>query len=163
MTIEDKNDRGRLDVLIDTMSLIILPPMYFFSFVYYTDVPSLTSILFMVYFSLKERYLISSSFGLFSVFMRQTNIVWVAGILGTHVVNDMMRKVYPKLKLEESKFSHFWFALKTHLKEPKQILHLVIQSIKTYSGYILVVLAFIAFLIINGSIVGNKKLSHYYM
>lgn len=155
MLIDDKNDRGRLKVLIDTMSLAILPPLYFFSFVYYTDVPSMTTILLTIYFSLKEKHQLSAIFGLFSFLMRQTNIVWVAAIFGTNVVNDMMKEVYPKLNLEDSTFSQLLFSIKIHLKEPRRLLKLILQTIKKYYGYILVIIKFLVFLIKNGSIVGE--------
>lgn len=155
MLIKDKNDRGRLNVLIDSMSLAILPPLYFFSFVYYTDVPSMTTILLTIYFSLKEKHPISAIFGLFSFLMRQTNIVWVAAIFGTNVVNDMMKEIFPNLNLEDSTFSQLLFSIKIHLKEPKRFLKLIAQTIKKYYGYILVIIKFLVFLIKNGSIVGE--------
>lgn len=155
MLIDDKNDRGRLKVLIDTMSIATLPPLYFFSFVYYTDVPSMTSILLTFYFALKEKYQLSSIFGLFSFLMRQTNIVWVAGIFGTSVINDMMKEIYPKIKLEESTFSQLLFSIKTHLKQPRMLFKLIGQTIKKYYGYILVIIKFLIFLVKNGSIVGK--------
>ncbi|CAG9801046.1 unnamed protein product [Chironomus riparius] len=160
MLIDDKNDRGRLKVLIDTMSIATLPPLYFFSFVYYTDVPSMTSILLTFYFALKEKYQLSSIFGLFSFLMRQTNIVWVAGIFGTSVINDMMKEIYPKIKLEESTFSQLLFSIKTHLKQPRMLFKLIGQTIKKYYGYILVIIKFLIFLVKNGSLVVGDKTAH---
>lgn len=157
--LDEKNDEGRVNVLLDTLSLVTLPPLYFFSFVYYTDIPSITSILLTIYFSLNERYFLSSLNGFFSVIMRQTNIVWIAGILGAHIIDNMIRKIYPKLKLEESTFSQFWFALKSHFKQPRLIFELLLETFKKFYGYVLVVIAFLVFLYINGSIVGKKM--HY--
>lgn len=154
LIVGERNDKGKLNVLLDSMSIAILPPMYFFSHVYYTDIPSLTTILFTLYFSLKDKYFISSFFGFLSVLMRQTNIVWVAAVFGTHIVDRMMRRIYPKLKLEESTFSQFLFTVKSFLKQPRMIVSLFFEILKNFYGYIAVVASFLVFLYINGSIVG---------
>lgn len=163
MLTSDKNDRGKLGVLYDSMALAILPPMYFFAHLYYSDIPSITMILFTIYFSLKERHFISSIFGFLSVLMRQTNIVWIAGILGTHLVDLMISESYKKLtnlnlKLEDTTFTHLIFALKSHLKMTSESLwmlfHYVVKAVKKFYGYMMVICAFIVFLFVNGSIVG---------
>lgn len=87
--------------------------------------------------------------------MRQTNIVWVAGTLGVHLVDKMMYKIYPKTKRQNTTFGNFWFALKSHLKHPKLLLSFIGGSIKEFYGYMLIIIGFIAFLLINGSIVGK--------
>lgn len=156
MMTTDKADRGRLNVLFDSMALAVLPPMYFFAHLYYTDIPSITMILSTVYYSLKEKYFLSSLFGLLSVIMRQTNIVWMAGIFGAHLVDLMISRVYQRLRLEETTLSQFTFALKVHLKSPKMLIEFILEAIKKFYGYIMVTLAFIAFLYVNGSIVGMK-------
>lgn len=155
MMIFDKTDRGRLNVLLDSIALAILPPMYFFAHLYYTDIPSITMILFTLYYSLKEKYFISSIFGMMSVIVRQTNIVWMAGIFGAHLVDLIISRVYKKLRLEETTVSQLIFALKCHLKSPTMLFQFISEAIIKFFGYILVVLAFIIFLYINGSIVGK--------
>jgi alpha-1,2-glucosyltransferase len=157
MVTKDEKDRGNLGVLFDSMSLAILPPMYFFAHLYYTDIPSITMILFTIYFSLKEKYFLSSLFGGLSVLMRQTNIVWMTGIFGAHLVDLMISRVYKRLKLEETTFSQFIFALKSHLKSPRMLLDFIVSAITKFYGYIMIIMAFIAFLYINGSIVGKTE------
>lgn len=160
MVTRQEVDRGRLGVLLDSSAIAILPPMYFFAHLYYTDIPSITMILFTIYFSLKERFFISSMFGFLSVIMRQTNIVWTAGLLGAHLVDLMISKSYKRLKLEETTFSQLLFALKSHLMSPKMLLDFIVTALKSFYGYILVILAFIAFLYVNGSIVVGDKSAH---
>lgn len=155
MVIRDKVDRGRLGVLFDSTAIAILPPMYFFAHLYYTDIPSITMILFTIYFSLKERFFISSIFSLLSVIMRQTNIVWTAGLLGAHLVELMISKSYKRLQLEETTFSQLLFALKSHLTSARMLFDFILSALKTFYGYILVIFTFMAFLYINGSIVGK--------
>lgn len=160
MLASGENDRGRLGILYESMALAILPPMYFFSHLYYTDIPSITMILFLTYFSLKKRYLISAIFGFLSVIMRQTNIVWTAGILGAHLVDLMISKSYKRLKLEETTFSQLIYALKSHLMSIGILFDFVVSAVKLFYGYIMVILAFIAFLFINGSIVGELSINY---
>lgn len=155
MITVSKLDRGKLNVLIDAMALSILPPMYFFAHIYYTDIPSITMILFTLFYSMKEKFLISSLFGLFSVIMRQTNIVWMAGIFGSHLVDLMVSRVYKKLKLEETTLSQLIHAAIFHLKSPAMLFQFIYEAIRKFYGYIMIVLAFIAFLYVNGSIVGE--------
>lgn len=112
-------------------------------------------ILFMLLFSLKQHHKLSALFGAFSVLMRQTNILWVAGTLGVHLVDKMMLKVYPKMKRENATFGNFLFALKSHLKHPKILMEFMFGSIWDFFGYILVIVSFMVFLYINGSIVGE--------
>lgn len=151
------NKGNNNDALLETMALSILPPMYFFAHVYYTDVPSITMILLMLLFSLQKHHKLSAIFGAASVVMRQTNIVWVGGTLGVHLVDKMMFKVYPKMRRENAKFSNFLFALKSHLKHPKVLAEFVGGSLREFFGYFLVIVSFIGFLIHNGSIVGKSK------
>lgn len=90
-----------------------------------------------------------------SVIMRQTNIVWVAGIFGGHLVDLMISRVYQKLRLEETTFSQFFHALKYHLKSPTMLFQFILEAIKKFYGYMLAIIAFLAFLYVNGSIVGK--------
>lgn len=143
------------DVLLETITIATLPPMYFFAHIYYTDVPSITMILFMLLFSLQKYHKLSALFGVFSVLMRQTNIVWVAGTLGVHLVDKMMLKIYPKMERENATFGNFIFAIKSHLKHPKILMEFILGSIWEFLGYILVIISFLVFLYINGSIVGK--------
>jgi alpha-1,2-glucosyltransferase len=142
------------------MALATLPPMYFFAHVYYTDIPSITMILAMLLLSIRKYHKLSTIFAAFSVLMRQTNIVWVAGTLGVHVVDKMMVKVYPKMKRENAKFSNFIFAVKAHLQHPKILGELIFGAIRELYGYILIIIGFIAFLFVNGSIVVGDKTAH---
>ena len=117
-------------------------------------------ILFMILFSLMKCHKLSTIFGALSVIMRQTNVVWVAGTLGVHLVDKMMFKVYPKMRRQQATFSNFLFALKSHLKNPKMLLGFIGGSIIEFYGYIAVILGFIAFVIYNGSIVIGDKTAH---
>ncbi|XP_038985214.1 dol-P-Glc:Glc(2)Man(9)GlcNAc(2)-PP-Dol alpha-1,2-glucosyltransferase isoform X3 [Phoenix dactylifera] len=57
--------------------LTLYPVHWFFTFLYYTDVASLTAVLAMYMASLKEEYWISAMLGAFAILIRQTNAVWM--------------------------------------------------------------------------------------
>ncbi|KAL0338315.1 UNVERIFIED_CONTAM: actin [Sesamum angustifolium] len=57
--------------------LSLYPVHWFFTFLYYTDVASLTAVLAMYLLILKKKFLLSSLLGALSVLIRQTNIIWM--------------------------------------------------------------------------------------
>ncbi|XP_013200359.1 putative Dol-P-Glc:Glc(2)Man(9)GlcNAc(2)-PP-Dol alpha-1,2-glucosyltransferase [Amyelois transitella] len=78
--------------VLQALNLTILPPLYFFSHVYYTDTLSLTFLLAFSRLCLVNRYkILILLFGLMSVMMRQTNIVWIAMVFG-HKILDIFIK-----------------------------------------------------------------------
>lgn len=60
----------------------LFPVHYFFSFLYYTDVPSLFFTLAAYLASRRRRYRLAAALGAAAVLVRQTNAVWVAFCLG---------------------------------------------------------------------------------
>ena len=59
------------------LQLGLLPILFPFFFLIYTDVLSLLFVLSMFYFCLKENYLLSAIFGILSFVVRQNNVIWV--------------------------------------------------------------------------------------
>ncbi|XP_061725667.1 putative Dol-P-Glc:Glc(2)Man(9)GlcNAc(2)-PP-Dol alpha-1,2-glucosyltransferase [Cydia pomonella] len=86
------NTESQFKIVLQAFNLAILPPLYFFSHVYYTDTLSLTFLLAFsrLCFTSRHKFFILV-FGLCSVLMRQTNIVFIAMVLG-HKVLDIMIK-----------------------------------------------------------------------
>lgn len=152
--------RSKHDVLLETLALTTLPPMYFFSHIYYTDIPSITMVLCMLLMSFKKWNKCSMIFAALSVLMRQTNIVWVTGTLGVHLVDKMMFTIYPKLRRENATFANFIFALKSFLKQPQMLMNFLLSSLIDYFGYFLIIFGFMTFLVVNGSIVVGDKSAH---
>lgn len=66
--------------LTTTLALILFPPLVFFSFLYYTDVASTFLVLLSLNVGRRGHFLFSALISLLSLFMRQTNVVWVAFI-----------------------------------------------------------------------------------
>ena len=73
-------------------NLSLFPPLFFFCALYYTDVPSVLSVV-VVYVAFKmERPLLVVPLGLVSLLFRQTNIFWVAVYLGGREVLRQLRR-----------------------------------------------------------------------
>lgn len=61
----------------EAVVLSTFPLAWFYGFLYYTDVPSLISVLATMLFSTRSQHSLAAVFGVVSCFFRQTNIVWV--------------------------------------------------------------------------------------
>ena len=65
------------------INICLFPPLFFFYGLYYTDVLSAVSVLFVYKHFLVERHsAVIIAAGLFSLLFRQTNVLWVAVFLG---------------------------------------------------------------------------------
>lgn len=72
---------------ISTALLVaIMPVMFFFNFLYYTDLGSVFYVLFSYACMLYDRPLLSGVAGWMAVVFRQTNIAWIAWIAATDVL-----------------------------------------------------------------------------
>lgn len=80
-----------------------------------------------------------------------------------HLVDKMMVKIYPKMKRQNATFSNFLFALKSHLKHPRIMLEFIVGSIWDCYGYFAIIIGFIYFLYVNGSIVGKPNETSNYL
>lgn len=78
--------------VIQALTLALLPPLYFFSHVYYTDTLSLTMLLIFSRLCFTGKFKLPMLFfGFLSVLMRQTNIAWIAMVFG-HKALDILIK-----------------------------------------------------------------------
>ncbi|CAI8612638.1 unnamed protein product [Vicia faba] len=68
---------GDRKTMLHAVVLSLYPLHWFFTFLYYTDVASVTAVLAMYLASLKKNYWLSALVGAFAVIVRQTNIIWV--------------------------------------------------------------------------------------
>lgn len=138
--------------------------MYFFAFLYYTDILSISATLGMVHFSLRRRHKLGAIAGFAAVLMRQTNIVWVGGVFGVNVLDKLVTKSLKKKDQKDPKyvygFGDVMKAIGYYLKRLSSLHVSVLPIISQFYGYILVMMAFITFLWINGSIVVGDKSAH---
>ncbi|KAD7477368.1 hypothetical protein E3N88_00504 [Mikania micrantha] len=80
-------------VLRSTNVVLALYPLHwFFAFLYYTDVASLTVVLAMYLMCLKKKYWHSALLGAVAVLIRQTNIIWMLFVACIRVVDLVQAK-----------------------------------------------------------------------
>lgn len=90
------------------MALImsLYPLHWFFTFLYYTDVASLTAVLAMYLTCLKRRYVLSALFGTLAVFIRQTNVVWMLFVACSGILDFTLDSSKQKGKQEVNQELH---------------------------------------------------------
>lgn len=172
--------------VIQALSLTLLPPLYFFSHVYYTDTLSLTFLLLFSRFCFTYKYKFPILlFGAMSVFMRQTNIAWVALLFG-HKVLDMLikssrvfgNKYITNIKLSKNSYlaqdvdssklkryyntADVYYALRYHLNTlfVTFFKFLSLQDWLILITHSILLISFAIFVFINGSIVVGDKSAH---
>ncbi|CAG2114312.1 unnamed protein product [Medioppia subpectinata] len=144
---------SKLMLLFSSVSLATLPPLFFFSFLYYTDPGSLFFVLLMYMFDVNELQPLAAIFGAISLLYRQTNIVWVF-FLAAHT----------SLKLTIDAFSEQILNKNPERQKRRVLMKSLIQALPQIiivcGGYALVGIIFIAFLVYNNGIVLGDRLAH---
>ncbi|MEM6581118.1 MAG: hypothetical protein AAF699_07600 [Pseudomonadota bacterium] len=80
---------------IRTAQFALMPLVFPFFFVTYTDIPSLLFVFFMLERTLRERYLAAALLGLIAIAMRQTNAIWVifaCGLIAISIINGQCKQ-----------------------------------------------------------------------
>lgn len=179
-------DRNHMKIILQALNLTILPPLYFFSHVYYTDMLSLTFLLMFSRLCLTNRYLILILLcGSFSIIMRQTNVVWIAmvfghklldlvikssRVFGNQYINDVKlskRSLIAK-DVDKSKLKRYYgmwdvycavkYHLSTHLSTFFKFI--TFHDAAVMLTHLMILGGFVAFVYINGSIVVGDKAAH---
>lgn len=125
-------------LLLLSLNLMTFPILFFFSFLYYTDMGAVCFVLLGYWLSLANRHMSSALAFLISVLYRQTNIVWAAFAAGTVFLRHIEKKSKPNGKSSISVFNLVW----------------------ELTPYAVVGTGFIVFLLVNGSIVVGDKTHH---
>ncbi|XP_024031251.1 dol-P-Glc:Glc(2)Man(9)GlcNAc(2)-PP-Dol alpha-1,2-glucosyltransferase isoform X2 [Morus notabilis] len=82
--------------------LALYPLHWFFTFLYYTDVASLTAVLAMYLACLRKNYWFSGLVGALAVTIRQTNIIWMLFVAGSGIINITSDKQRDKVDTDNS-------------------------------------------------------------
>ncbi|XP_040155732.1 putative Dol-P-Glc:Glc(2)Man(9)GlcNAc(2)-PP-Dol alpha-1,2-glucosyltransferase [Anopheles arabiensis] len=138
------NQKGYTTLLVETASLSLLPPLYFFSHLYYTDVISVTAVLLLLLASERRHHNWAALFGCCAVLMRQTNIVWVGFVCGSRAIDLLVARG----------------SVSQTLLSPRKLFHTVADILDRLWAYAIVMVGFVAFLAFNGSIVIGDKSAH---
>ncbi|BFF97589.1 putative Dol-P-Glc:Glc(2)Man(9)GlcNAc(2)-PP-Dol alpha-1-2-glucosyltransferase [Drosophila madeirensis] len=145
----------------EAITLSVLPPLYFFSHLYYTDTLSLTMVLMFYHFWQHEAHLPAAVFGAASVLMRQTNIVWVCMGTGITVLETLVKQCAKRRAVHKGQVRllgvDMWLQL---LGSPQLLFSCVLSILAKCCFYISVILPFVGFLCINGAIVVGDKSAH---
>ena len=172
--------------VISSLTLSLFPLLFFFNFLYYTDVGSTLTVLLGYLMSRQDRHLLASlvshvtcgchgnaynfqSLGL-SIFFRQTNIVWAVFVGGA----SLLRYLEPELSKSKSQYHYYlicpWKRCFLHIDSLSLFhqLFLLLRSalynlptILSWAwSYLLLGIGFIIFIINNDGIVLGDKTHH---
>jgi alpha-1,2-glucosyltransferase len=143
----------------DAYVIALFPISFFYSFLYYTDMGSLFYVLLGFKFGRTGHFKCSALSYLIAILFRQTNIIWMLFVAGLAVV-DLLRK--KNIQIEDD--CNLLITLAALLKI---ITTALLNSIKHFHylisylyPYVLVLVTFGIFIVINGSIVLGDKANH---
>ncbi|XP_017878650.1 putative Dol-P-Glc:Glc(2)Man(9)GlcNAc(2)-PP-Dol alpha-1,2-glucosyltransferase [Ceratina calcarata] len=156
------SDRMKLAVACNIM---FFPPLFFWHFLYYTDVVSVNAILLMLLLHLRKRSTVAALVGILSVLIRQTNIIWVAFISIERVFDLLDCKISKSLLREQHRsVDYLKLVCKKIIEEAQRgwesfTKFIIVLCIQLFP-YIRVCLLFIAFVVWNKGIVVGDKAAH---
>ncbi|KAF4377550.1 dol-P-Glc:Glc(2)Man(9)GlcNAc(2)-PP-Dol alpha-1,2-glucosyltransferase isoform X2 [Cannabis sativa] len=85
--------------------LSMYPLHWFFTFLYYTDVASLTAVLAMYLACLRKSYWFSGLLGAMAVAIRQTNIIWMLFVACSEIINITLGHQRDKIDIDDASVS----------------------------------------------------------
>ncbi|KAH9982705.1 glucosyltransferase [Lactifluus volemus] len=145
-----------LTPILDAVVLSAFPIAWFFGFLYYTDVPSLLSVIVTVVAASQGKHWFAALLGIISCVFRQTNIIWVLYAYGSSQLTYLRFRQPAKL--------HDPPALAA---EPRDLVRSVRSAfgvlpeiLPAFTPYALTLLSFGGFVIWNGGIVLGDKSNH---
>ncbi|XP_013164154.1 PREDICTED: putative Dol-P-Glc:Glc(2)Man(9)GlcNAc(2)-PP-Dol alpha-1,2-glucosyltransferase [Papilio xuthus] len=184
--IYGKNLENPLKIVLQAVNLTILPPLYFFSHIYYTDTLSMMFLLTYTRLCIgnSNKFLIFI-FGLSCVMMRQTNIAWIfmiflhrnldvfiksSRVYGNQFLNKLKLKKNSLISQEIDRtklkryynFNDLYIAVKYHFNTYLSTFF----KLLTFSDFIFIgtqlfiLILFILFVIYNNGIVIGDKMAH---
>lgn len=151
--------------ILSTVTLSVFPTLYFFTFLYYTDTGSVFFTLFAYLMCLYGNHKTSALLGFCGFMFRQTNIIWTIFCGGSVVAQQLSEawKTESQKKKEEritkGSFSELIKVLQFLTEYIMSLKNVVTLIILTWP-YILLVIVFFAFVVINGGIVVGDRSSH---
>jgi len=77
------------EIILEAIIISSFPITYFSGFLFYTDLGSLFAVIASYHQSLVRHHVLAALLGLWSCLFRQTNIVWVAFIAGSALINHL--------------------------------------------------------------------------
>uniref|UniRef100_A0A8C5M0W3 Dol-P-Glc:Glc(2)Man(9)GlcNAc(2)-PP-Dol alpha-1,2-glucosyltransferase n=1 Tax=Leptobrachium leishanense TaxID=445787 RepID=A0A8C5M0W3_9ANUR len=151
--------------ILSTLNLFLFPTLYFFTFLYYTDTGSTFFVLFTYLMCLYGNHKSAALLGLCSFCFRQTNIIWIIFCAGNLIAEDLAKAWTTHLKKKDEKPAErgtcsevaevllFFFHYLLSVRNITYLLRLTWP-------YVILVIAFLGFLVVNGGIVVGDKSNH---
>ncbi|KAG2779164.1 hypothetical protein JG687_00006593 [Phytophthora cactorum] len=165
------------NALLHALRIAVFPPLFFFTFLFYTDGGATFFVLLMAllaekvdllqYPPARGSFMLSATCGAVAVLFRQTNIVWVVFVAGTVVVRCVelahSKFIYGSLK-EDTSVNGTSSVTHSSLRVFLNFISVVISNIPSILlivwPFVVLVLGFISFLVMNGGIVVGDKSNH---
>ncbi|CAG0883110.1 unnamed protein product [Cyprideis torosa] len=94
---------SEVQVILSTVIIALHPLIVPYGFLYYTDVFSLTAILLTYLMHINGLYALAFPAGIWSLLMRQTNIVWLFFISLNHAIDVYDEHMYPRVSGKRKK------------------------------------------------------------
>ncbi|XP_066972896.1 dol-P-Glc:Glc(2)Man(9)GlcNAc(2)-PP-Dol alpha-1,2-glucosyltransferase [Macrobrachium rosenbergii] len=147
-------------LMLSAVNLSLLPVMYWFTFLYYTDVLSTLVVFIMILLHLHRAPNAAGIMGAVAFVIRQTNIVWV-GFMFVLLASDVLG--IRVLKSPIMTFSDIRMLLKKLKKiatKPYRLAEVLTDLVYDTLSYSIVLMSFIAFVLYNGGIVVGDRKAH---
>ncbi|XP_068966493.1 dol-P-Glc:Glc(2)Man(9)GlcNAc(2)-PP-Dol alpha-1,2-glucosyltransferase [Bombus flavifrons] len=146
-------------------NIMFFPPLFFWHFLYYTDVASVNAILLMLLLHLYKKFKMAALVGFLSVLIRQTNIIWIAFITMEHLFDLLDHKMHKPISHEQyTSIMYLRLLWEKIMQETchgwKLFIKFIIQLGVQLFPYIVVCFMFIAFVVWNKGIVVGDKTAH---
>lgn len=161
-----QKDFGWWRCALNALTLSQFPPLYFFTFLYYTDAGSTFTILLSYLLALHKSHFLAASIGAFAVLFRQTNIIWVA-FFALLAIKDILEKWAAKelRKVDECSWKYSKVALKASLdlianRRNHGYSRLIVDLMTYCGGYLAVGFGFVAFVVWNKGVVLGDHEAH---
>lgn len=151
--------------ILSTLTLYLFPTLYFFTFLYYTDPGSTFFVLFTYLMCLYGNHKSAALLGFCALCFRQTNIIWIIFCAGNIIAEKVMEAWRTQLKKNDEKPSSKKSSLDT-VDALKFLIHYLLSPLNLLTvalltwPYIILVLCFLGFMVINGGIVVGDKSNH---
>ncbi|XP_045164556.1 putative Dol-P-Glc:Glc(2)Man(9)GlcNAc(2)-PP-Dol alpha-1,2-glucosyltransferase [Mercenaria mercenaria] len=163
-------DPDGIKIAMTTLALSLLPVLYFFTFLYYTDPGSTFFVLIMYLFCLHGNHFMAAILGTAAIFFRQTNIIWVIFMAGLAVRKELslwLKQICDKkdMKLDDLNDLDllkvtFTVILDCAKKKRNLLFSLLLNILKNVWAYLLVGVGFGVFIILNKGIVVGDRTQH---
>ncbi|KAG7396629.1 glucosyltransferase [Phytophthora boehmeriae] len=162
---------------LHALRVALFPPLLFFAFLFYTDAGATFFVLLMLllaervdlrqYPPTRGSFVLSAVSGAMAVLFRQTNIVWVTFVAGTVVVRCVElahgKFIYGSTK-EEARIGGTSVVAHSSLRILLNFISVVVSNLLSILQivwpFVVIVTAFIIFLLVNGGIVVGDKSNH---